>query len=325
MLSTWLQALVLGLVQGATEFIPVSSSGHLVLVPYLFGWEPPGLAFDVALHLGTAAAIVLYFRAELAAMVRGFVRPDADPDGRLYRRLGLLIVLATVPVAVVGLAAKDTVEQIFAVPQAAAGLLFGTAAILLAGEGWRSRRTRAAEAQLAAASEDEAQHRVWAGDWVGADAAAARGDEEEHALPLGEDPGDPAGRTLPEIGVREALVVGVAQVLALLPGISRAGTTITAGMFAGMTRQASTRFAFLLALPALVGAGVVSAPDLAEPGIFGPGDIVIGVVAAFVASYLAIRFLVAFVATERLTGFAKYCIAVGVIGLLGFVMLGPVA
>jgi undecaprenyl-diphosphatase len=300
---TWLQALVLGVVQGLTEFIPISSSGHLVLVPYLLGWERPGLAFDVALHLGTAGAIVTYFRAELWAMARGFLRPGAPPAGVLYRRLGLLLVLGSVPVAVVGLTAKEAFERVFATPPAAAVFLFGTAAILFAGEAWRSRRVRAA-----VAVEQGRRGRALPGT---------------PTLAIGVDPEDPQGRTLPEIGVREALLVGTAQVLALFPGISRSGTTIMAGVAAGMTRQAATRFAFLLALPALIGAGIVSLPDLAEPGIYRATDIALGVLAAFVASYLAIRFLVAFVSTERLTGFGKYCIVAGTVGLLGYLLLGP--
>ena len=322
MVPTWLQALVLGIVQGLTEFIPVSSSGHLVLVPYLLGWERPGLAFDVALHLGTAGAIITYFRGELWAMVHGFVRPRAGPDARLYRRLGALLVLATVPVAVVGVTFTDQIEQVFATPPVAAALLFATAAILTGGESVRARRVRAASRAAAAAAEDR-DDRVWSGDWIGE--AAPGPERDDLTLPVGDDAADPTGKTLPQVGIREALVVGLAQCLALLPGISRSGTTIMAGVASGMTRQAATRFAFLLALPALIGAGIISAPDLAEPGIYSPGDIVIGVVAAFVASYAAIRFLVAFVSTERLTGFAKYCVAAGVIGLLGFVMLGPVA
>jgi undecaprenyl-diphosphatase len=313
---TWLQALVLGIVQGLTEFIPVSSSGHLVLVPYLLGWERPGLAFDVALHLGTAGAIVTYFRAELWAMARGFLRPGADPDGALYRRLGLLLALGSVPVAVVGLAFKDAFERVFATPPAAAAFLFGTAAILFGGEAWRSRRVRRAAVRSAPVASDPPSAER---DGDRPDASAAR---DAPTLPVGEDPDDPDGKTLPQVGVREALLVGTAQVLALFPGISRSGTTIMAGVAAGMTRQAATRFAFLLALAALVGAGIVSAPDLAHLGIYSPGDIALGVAAAFVASYLAIRFLVALVATERPTRFAVYCLAAGTSGLLAFVVLG---
>jgi undecaprenyl-diphosphatase len=314
---TWLQAIVLGVVQGLTEFIPISSSGHLVLVPYALGWERPGLAFDVALHVGTAGAIITYFRSELWAMARGFLRPGADPDGLLYRRLGLLLALATIPVAVVGLAFKDAFEAVFANPPMAAGFLFGTAGILFAGEAWRSRRVRRA-ADRPTVEAERPGHAPTSPDAPPGSAAVAS------ALPTGDDPEDPDGKTLPQVGLREAVLVGTAQVLALFPGISRSGTTIMAGVGAGMTRHAATRFAFLLALPALLGAGVVSAPDLAEPGIYSPGDIALGVVAAFIASYLAIRFLIAFVSTERLTIFGAYCLVAGALGLLAHLLLGPV-
>jgi undecaprenyl-diphosphatase len=309
---TWLQALVLGIVQGLTEFIPVSSSGHLVLVPYLTGWERPGLAFDVALHIGTAGAIVTYFRAELWAMARGLVRPGSDPEGRLYRRLGLLLVLGSVPVAIVGLTFHATFESAFASPPVAAGFLFATAGILTGGEAWRSRRVRRAAAR----------QRTGLHAGSGGIAPAADPVPERYRLPVGADPADPDGKTLPQLGVREAVLVGAAQTLALFPGISRSGTTIMAGVAAGLTRQAATRFSFLLALPALLGAGIVSLPDLAEPGLYSTGDILLGVGAAFVASYLAIRFLVAFVSTERLTGFAAYCVAAGAIALGAYAVLG---
>lgn len=303
---------MLGIVQGLTEFVPVSSSGHLVLVPYVAGWQPPGLAFDVALHLGTAGAIMLYFRRELAAMAGGILRGGATPDGRLYRRLALLLAAASVPVAVVGLLFKDFFEETFATPPVAAALLFATAAILVGGERWRARRVRRARAGAAATG--GARQR-------GAAVPPAGGAETPSGLPLGGDPEDAAGRTLDRVGLREALLVGAAQCLALFPGVSRSGATIMAGVGAGLTRQAATRFSFLLALPALAGASVLSLPDLAEPGIFGGWEIAGGVLAAFVSSYLAIAFLVALVSRQRLSVFAAYCAVAGTVGL-GASLLG---
>lgn len=319
MIPNWLQAIVLGIVQGLSEFIPVSSSGHLVLTPYLLGWERPGLAFDVALHGGTAGAIVVFFRRELWAMLRGVLQGSKAPDGLLYRRLAILLVIGSVPVAIVGLTLEDVVADAFESPLITSFFLFATGAILVGGERWRDRRVRRTR-QTAAATAAVAEA-VWDGDWVGPDPGPAA--ERRIDLPRGEDAADPAGRTLDRIGVRDALLIGVAQTLALFPGVSRSGTTIMAGVVTGLTREAATRFSFLLALPALVGAGILSLPDLAEPDIYSGPEIVGGVIAAFASGYIAIKLLVALVSRERLTGFAVYVAAVGVIGILGYLMLGP--
>lgn len=312
-------AILLGVVQGLTEFIPVSSSAHLVLVPYLLGLglPPEALAFDVALHMGTVAALAVYFRAELAALARGFAG-GSTPEARLYRRIGVLVLVGTVPAAVAGATAKEFFEEAFRSPLMASLFLFVTAALLVGGERLRDRRVAAAAAMRPA--EDE---RVWTGDWIGHvtlsedDATLASG------LPAGEDAADPQGRTLRDVGVRDAVLIGLSQALALFPGVSRSGATITAGMATGLTREAATRFSFLLALPALLGAGVVSLGDLRDPGATSWTAIAAGTFAAFVAGYLAIRYLIAFVARDRLTGFARYCVGAGVVGLLGYAMIGP--
>lgn len=314
MIPTWLQAVLLGLVQGLTEFIPVSSSGHLVLVPYLFSWESPGLAFDVALHVGTAGAIVVYFRRDLAGMVLAVLGRGGDRQVRLYRRVVMFLAVASVPVAVAGLALKETFEAIFERPPVAAGFLFATAAVLLGGEWLRSRRV--AGSRAAAPSRDAAvPERLPAVE------------PTSHAEPLdaetGSDPADPTGRDLEGMGLRQALAVGLAQTLALFPGMSRSGTTIMAGVATGLTRAAATRFAFLLGLPAMVGAAVLSAPDLGEPGPYGGVDIALGVGAAFVAGYAAIAFLVRLVSRTSLRVFVGYLVAAGAVGLVASALLGP--
>ncbi|HUH07606.1 MAG TPA: undecaprenyl-diphosphate phosphatase [Egibacteraceae bacterium] len=316
----WLQALILGVIQGVTEFVPVSSSGHLVLVPHLLGWQRPGLAFDVALHVGTLAAIVAYFRAELTAMGKGFfaalTRGEATPEARQYRTVGALIAVATIPVALVGLVFKGVFERLFENPSAAAGFLLVTAALLVSGEALRSRRARrgvSVPAVRAPADSDPGPDR---GPGVPSPAVG---------LPLGHDLADPTGLTLDRIGLRQAVVVGLLQVLALCPGISRSGSTITAGMAAGMTREAATRFSFLLALPALVGAAILSLPDLFDPAIaqiYSAPEVLMGIAAAFISSYLAIRYLVALVARDRLTGFAIYCVAASAVGFMGSAVVG---
>jgi undecaprenyl-diphosphatase len=308
----WLQAVVLGVLQGATEFIPVSSSGHLVLVPYLLGWERPGLAFDVALHAGTALAIFIYFRRELLGMAWAVFRGGGTREGRLYRRLALLLAAGSVPVAVAGLLLKDLFEEMFQTPPVAASFLLVTAAVLISGEKVRDRRVRRARERAAAAASSV----VWTGDWVG------EGGAPPPEVETGHDATDPAGVDLEHVRLRHALLIGTAQILALFPGMSRSGTTITAAVMTGLTREAATRFSFLLALPALVGAGIVSLPDLAEPGLYSYGEIAAGVAAAFVAGYLAIAYLVRLVSRVGLDIFARYLVAASVIGWAGYLMIG---
>ncbi|MGI8574268.1 MAG: undecaprenyl-diphosphate phosphatase [Egibacteraceae bacterium] len=298
MLIDLLQALLLGIAQGLTEFIPVSSSAHLVLVPALLGFPSRGLAFDVALHVGTFGAVLVFFRTELVVLARSLTGREDSHEARVYRRLALLIVLATVPVSVVGLALEPLIAESFERPVVAALFLLVTAAILLVGERARDRRVSRAP--------------VTAGT-LGKVGRATPG------LPLGDDPADPTGRTLEQVTLREALLIGVGQCLALLPGVSRSGTTIVTGMAAGLTREAATRFSFLLSLPVLVGAAVLSAPDLiaaeAQQTV-SFGEVVVGVLSAFISGYAAMRFLIRMVAHARLTVFARYCAVTGVLALL---------
>ncbi len=267
-----LQALILGLVQGATEFIPVSSSGHLQAVPFLLGWAPGSLAFDVALHLGTLLAVVAFFRADLAGIVRAVLRPGlSDASARGSRRLLVVLVVASVPAAVVGLAARDLVGAAFEQPLVVAAFLVVTALLL-----WSSERQRVRLGTVEHAAEDRAAI-----------------DRELDALPM-----------------HRVLGVGAAQALAIMPGISRSGATIAAGLWLGLSRGAAARLSFLMLLPITVGAALVTLPDLGtvEPGVlpFGATEIVVGVVAAAASGYLAIRYLIALVARRSLVPFARY-------------------
>lgn len=315
----WLQAVILGIVQGLTEFIPVSSSAHLVLVPYLAGWEHPGVAFDIAMHLGTTAAVVVYFWRELMAMGRGLVG-GRDEDSRIYRRLAILIVVASVPVGLVGVLLEEQVGEVFEQPLIVAGLLLVTALFLTAAERSRTLRVRRASKKSPRSGEEPA---VWTGDWVGSASASQEPGGGLGTLPLGHDDDDPAGQTLDRITVKQAVVAGLFQAVAILPGISRSGSTITGGMMSGLTRAAATRFSFLLSLPAMFGAFLLGLPDLSEPGNFSGVAIAAGVVASFVSGYAAVRFLVRLVARDRLTGFARYCVFLAIVTLIAFQFLGP--
>lgn len=321
-MASWIQSLILGIVQGITEFVPVSSSGHLVLLPYLAGWEAPGLAFDVALHMGTLLAVIVYFRKDLWGMVRAVVRPSGDPESALYRRLLILLMLASVPVALTGLFLKPLFEEAFESPLLVSGFLAVTALALTLGERVRSARLTSAAATL---DSPQGRTRVWEGDWHGAAEEPAVPTAPSADVEVGRDPADPRGVDLAHIRVRHALIVGFGQALALFPGLSRSGTTITAGLLGGLTRPAATRFSFLLSLPALVGAAIVSLPDLGESDALVGRDVVVGVLASFVAGYITVSWLIRLVARERLTVFVRYLIAAAVVGVFGYLMNGPLS
>lgn len=282
----WVQALVLGMVQGLTEFIPVSSSAHLVLVPSLAGWERHGLAFDVALHLGTLAALVLYYRQDLCNMARSLIARTPSPERDDQRRLIVLLAVASVPVAVVGLTMGDAVESLFAAPVTTAWLLLVTALVLVGGERLHRRH-------LARQSPK------------GHDPAGVLADPEVAS--------DPARERL---GLRQVLIVGVAQSFALLPGLSRSGLTISAGIAAGMSRPAATRFAFLLGLPAIAGAAVVELPRVDDLDRITTTELLIGVSSAAVFGYLAIALLVRLVSRAGIDRFAWYVVPLSLVSLL---------
>jgi undecaprenyl-diphosphatase len=258
-----IQAIVLGLVQGATEFIPVSSSGHLVIVPWLLGWEKPSLLFDTVLHWGTLLAIALVFWRDFIAIIvaslRSIVqRSLADPNARL----GWYIVVGSIPAAVTGLLLKDQIESLFASPRAAGGFLLVTAALLIG--------------------------------------------SEQLAKQIGRR------KTTETMSWTDTIVIGLAQAIALAPGISRSGSTIAAGLARGMQREAAARFSFLLGTPAFLGAGLLAlsdalATDAAEVTAQLP-MMVVGFVVSALAGYAAIRFLLAYLRRRTLYVFAVYCI-----------------
>jgi len=260
---TYAQGLTLGLVQGITEFLPVSSSGHLILVPLIFGWRDQGLAVDAALHLGTLGALLAYFRRELVGLV----------TGALSRRVALLVVVATVPGGIAGLLLGKLVE------------------------------TRLRAPLLIAASTGVWALVMWLAD------RRARGREA------------PSGEPLERVTWGQAIGVGVAQALALIPGTSRSGITITAGLFGGLDRATAARLAFLLGIPITAAAGLLKAVHLARGGL-PPGDggpVVVAVLASFASGWLAVWFLVGYLRRRSLTPFVVYRLAL----MLAIVALTP--
>jgi undecaprenyl-diphosphatase len=265
-----LQAILLGIVQAATEFLPVSSSAHLVIVPFLLGWQMPAdqaFVFDVLVQLGTLVAVMAYFWRELWAIGRGWLVAllQRKPFGTQTARLGWYLILATLPAGVLGLLFKDLVEQAFASPLAAGGFLFLTAALLWGAERW-SRSTQSLETL----------------DW------------------------------------KIALSMGIGQALAILPGVSRSGATISAGMLRGLQRADAARFSFLMSLPIMLAAGLVGVLDLRHVqglGSFLP-VLLVGFGVAALVGYLVIRWLLGYLAQRSMRPFAWYCLALALLVLL---------
>jgi undecaprenyl-diphosphatase len=267
------RALVLGAVQGLTEFVPVSSSAHLVLVPYMLGWPIPGLAFDVAVHLGTALALIVYFFRELVDIVAGASRALTGRGSERDREMGRLAVVLTVgsiPAAVVGILFSDYFEKLFQQPVPVALQLLVTAAILFLGEAIYRRRPKKPQ------------------------------------------------RGLERVSLGDAALIGLLQAGAIIPGISRSAATITGGMALGLTRDAAARFSFLLALPAILGAGLVELPDLAPAT--DTATVLAAAAVAAVIGFMSIAFLLRYLRTRDTRPFAYYCVVFSV-AALGYALL----
>lgn len=292
-----IQAIVLGLIQGLTEFLPVSSSGHLQGVPYLLGWESGSLTFDVMVHAGTLVAVLAYFRDDLWYLATRSIGVGVAEDGeqRRAQRIVLLLAIGTVPAALAGLLFESTFEAAFASPRAVSFFLYVTAGVLVTAELIRRRRAAAL---------------------VGKDVRELEGDERDV---------DP-GRREDAIGVKDVVAIGAAQAFAIFPGVSRAGSTIAAGMIMGLSRAAAARFSFLLSVPIIIGATISKLPDLGttEPGTlpFGTLEIAVGMIAAGASGYWAIRFLLKLVQTDDLFGFAKYVTGFATLLLVGTFVIG---
>ena len=267
-MDTFVQAVIMGIVQGLTEFLPVSSSGHLIIVPYLAGWHDPfitSLAFSVMLHIGTLVALLVYFRAEWLRLVpAGFATiRDRSFNGDSDRRLAWLIAVATVPALVIGVALNDVVEQRFREVGLVALMLVVGGAIL-----WLAER---------------------------------RGSRRLLAIDL----------TFPK-----ALAIGFAQALALIPGISRSGISISAGLFAGLDRESAARFSFLMATPITAAAAAYETYKVVTGDVgvaIEVGPLVAGMLASLVSGIIAIAFLLRFLRTRSTNIFVAYRIVLAAV------------
>jgi undecaprenyl-diphosphatase len=262
---SFLEAVVLGLVQGLTEFLPISSSGHLRIVPAFLGWSDPGAGFTAVIQLGTMAAVLIYFRAELWRIARAFLAELRLPFHRRTHEanLGWFILLGTIPIAIFGFIFKDQIES-----GARSLYLIGSALILfsfvmLAAEHYGSRR-----------------------------------------------------RHLDEMSGRDGFSIGMAQVLALIPGVSRSGATISAGLFRGFDRVDAARYSFLLSIPAVVLSGLFELRKIGEAGEPPVGATVIATIVAFVAGYISIAWLLRYLTSHSLRIFVVYRVALGSLVLI---------
>lgn len=273
-----LTAIILGLIQGLTEFLPVSSSGHLQILPYLFGLQPGPLAFDVAVHFGTLMAVVTYFFTDLWEIGAGTLGVGDRSRAQITtaRREFVLLIVASVPAAVTGFLLEGTFEELLDDPRLAAVMLLVTAAFLLGAE------------RLYAARQS-------------------------------------TGRTA--VDGRNGITMGLAQALAIIPGISRSGATISTGMATGLTRSAAARFSFLMSVPVIAGAFAAQLPSLSSAALAGTGfttaDVIAGTITAGVSGYFAVRYLMRLVTNETLRGFAYYVIGLSVVTLVASIFIGP--
>jgi undecaprenyl-diphosphatase len=314
---TYLEAIVIGALQGVSELFPVSSLGHSVLLPALVGGQwaqdldvtakhSPYLAVLVAMHVATALGMMVYFRRDWVRVIGGLVtsirtRRVETPD----QRLAWLLILGTIPVGIAGLALAGFLQSVLGKPIPSAIFLAINGVVLYVVERGQRRPRPAPAAPGTEAS----------------DAPTIDFSAQETMVLTELDPDRAADRELSRLTVREAMLIGGAQSLALLPGISRSGITIVAGLYRGLRHDLAARFAFLLATPVILAAGVLKVPELLEPanrGVLGPA--LVGSILAGIAAYLSTRFLTSYFESRTLTPFALYCGVVGIGSLVVFAL-----
>jgi len=307
-----IRALVLGIVQGLTEFLPISSSAHLSIVPRLLGYPTPTLAFEVLLHFGTLAAVVAYFARDLWAFVLCLFAPSrlGPLEARTRRRLLGLLALASVPAAVIGFLVQDWADAQTSRPLRASVWLVATTAILIAAELYaRTHNQQPVSVTI------PGDHRQDQPSGTAHRPTVVPG--ERWAVPDGPTPDGPtpdgppsAEEELKRLPVAKAAGIGLAQALALVPGTSRSGITISAGLFQGVTREAAARFSFLLSIPAILGAGILKLDELSG-ATETPAELVAGTLAAAVSGFVAVSFLLRLLKTHTLWPFIWYRLIAG--------------
>ncbi len=259
---TWGQAIILGIVQGLTEFLPISSSAHLLIVSQLFGWTDPGAAFTAVTQIGTETAVILYFRHDIWRIIRAWLGQFGDPElrGSPDVRLGWLVIIGSIPIALLGFAFSDQIETV------ARNLWLVSCTLILFG--------------IVLGVADRTARLV---------------------------------KELPQLTYRDGLVYGLCQALALIPGVSRSGATISGGLFLGYTREAATRYAFLLAIPSVLAAGFYQALDIGSDPAVAWGPTILATVIAFGVGLAVIAWLLRYVATKSYMPFVVYRVVLGLV------------
>jgi undecaprenyl-diphosphatase len=316
-----IRAIVLGVVQGLTEFLPISSSAHLSIVPRLLGYPTPTLSFEVLLHFGTLAAVVAYFARDLWAFVLCLLAPGrlGRREASTRRRLLGLLVLASIPAAVIGFLVQDWADAQTSRPLRASVWLVATTAIMIAAELYARARSR--REVLVTVPGDNDQDQPSGAAPRPTVVPGGRGAAPGGKTPDGPTPdGLPAEEELKALPAAKAAGIGLAQALALIPGTSRSGITISAGLFEGVSREAAARFSFLLSIPAILGAGILKLGDLSG-ATETPAELVAGTVAAAVSGFLAVSFLLRMLRTRTLWPFIWYRLIAGSLFVL---LLGTV-
>ncbi|MFD4985020.1 undecaprenyl-diphosphate phosphatase [Streptomyces sp. NPDC058374] len=285
---SWFESFILGLVQGLTEFLPISSSAHLRLTAAFAGWHDPGAAFTAITQIGTEAAVLIYFRKDIAAIVGAWcrsvaalVRRDGSMRGNHDAQLGWLVILGSIPIGVLGVTLKDQIEGPFRDLRLIATTLIVMGLVL----GFADR--------LAARAETGGRHRAG------------------------------GGKTLRDLGVRDGLIYGCCQALALVPGVSRSGATISGGLLMGYTREAAARYSFLLAVPAVLASGFYELREAGE-GHVAWGQTVFATLIAFAVGYAVIAWFMRFITTRSFMPFVYYRVVLGVL-ILALVATGALS
>ncbi|MBN0047563.1 undecaprenyl-diphosphate phosphatase [Streptomyces actuosus] len=283
---SWFESLVLGLVQGLTEFLPVSSSAHLRLTAAFSGWPDPGAAFTAITQIGTETAVLIYFRKDIARILTAWFRSLYDGAARRDHdaRTGWLVIVGSIPIGVLGLTFKDQIEGPFRDLRITATMLVVVGVVMGVAD------------RLAARDEKGGRHRA-----------------------------PKQRKTLEDLGVKDGLIYGCCQAMALVPGVSRSGATISGGLFMGYKREAAARYSFLLAVPAVLASGLFELKDAMESDHVAWGPTLFATVIAFGSGYAVIAWFMKFISTKSFMPFVYYRIALGILlfMLVGAGVLSP--
>ncbi|MEV7570016.1 undecaprenyl-diphosphate phosphatase [Streptomyces tanashiensis] len=271
---SWFESFILGLVQGLTEFLPISSSAHLRLTAAFAGWEDPGAAFTAITQIGTETAVLIYFRKDIARIVSAWFRSLTDKSMRSDHdaQMGWLVIVGSIPIGVLGVTLKDQIEGPFRDLRITATTLIVMGIVLGIAD------------RMAARDEIGGRHRAMR-----------------------------ERKTLKDLGVKDGLIYGLCQAMALIPGVSRSGATISGGLFMGYTREAAARYSFLLAIPAVLASGAFELKDAGESGHISWGPTVFATIVAFGVGYAVIAWFMKFITTKSFMPFVIYRILLGIL------------